>query len=230
MTRLLIHVEGQTEETFVNSVLAPHLYRCGYESVSARLIGNARLRYKRGGIKAWSSVRQDILRHLKQDPGSLSTTMVDYYGMPQSGTKAWPGRQVAANLAVDQKALSVGNAIKADIYSELGDDFDRSRFIPYVMMHEFEGLLFSDPPRFAQGIGRADLSPLLQEIRDQFATPEEINDSPLTAPSSRVRMLAPGYDKPLMGTLAVIEIGLEVIRRECPIFRNWIERLEERPR
>ena len=25
MTRLLIHVEGQTEETFVNEVLGPHL-------------------------------------------------------------------------------------------------------------------------------------------------------------------------------------------------------------
>ena len=154
--------------------------------------------------------------------------MVDYYGMPQTGSKAWPGRAEAANLAFDHKALAVGNAITADIYRELGDDFDSSRFIPYVMMHEFEGLLFSDPPRFAQGIGRADLLPRLQDIRDQFATPEEINDSPLTAPSSRIRTLAPGYEKPLMGTLAVIEIGLEAIRQECPIFRSWIERLEER--
>ena len=230
MTRLLIHVEGQTEETFVNRVLAPHLYRCGYESVSARLIGNARLRHRRGGIKPWSSVRRDILSHLREDTEGLSTTMVDYYGMPETGTKAWPGRAAAADLAFDQKALAVGNAIMADIYSELGDDFDRSRFIPYIMMHEFEGLLFSDPSRFAQGIGRADLSTGFEEIRDQFATPEEINDSPLTAPSSRIRTLAPGYDKHLMGTLAVIEIGLEVIRRECPIFRHWIERLEERPR
>ena len=229
MTRLLIHVEGQTEETFVNRVLAPHLYRRGYESVGARLIGNARLRNKRGGIRAWSSVRQDIVNHLRADTGSLSTTMVDYYGMPQSGSKAWPGRAEAANLAFDQKAPVVGDAILSDIRNELGDDFDRNRFIPYVMMHEFEGLLFSDPPRFAQGIGRADLSVRLEEIRDQFTTPEEINDSPLTAPSSRIRTLDPGYDKPLMGTLAVIEIGLEAIRRECPIFRNWIERLEEWP-
>ena len=230
MTRLLIHVEGQTEETFVNKVLAPHLYGCGYESVSARLIGNARLRYRRGGIKAWSSVRRDILNHLRADVGSVATTMVDYYGMPQTGSKAWPGRAEAANLTSDQKALAVGNGIVTDICAELGDDFDQSRFIPYVMMHEFEGLLFSDPPRFAQGIGRADLSPQLQEIRDQFATPEEINDSSVTAPSSRIRTLDPGYDKPLMGTLAVIEIGLEAIRRQCPIFRSWIERLEERPR
>ena len=32
MTRLLIHVEGETEEAFVNEVLGPHLYSCGYTS------------------------------------------------------------------------------------------------------------------------------------------------------------------------------------------------------
>lgn len=37
----------------------------------------------------------------------------------------------------------------------------------------------------------------------------------------------PGYQKPFMGTLAVLEIGLDAIRRECPLFRAWIERLEK---
>ena len=56
MTRLLVHVEGQTEETFVNEVLSEHLILRGYTSVSARLVGNARQRERRGGIKAWSAV------------------------------------------------------------------------------------------------------------------------------------------------------------------------------
>ncbi len=34
-TRLLVHVEGATEEMFVNEVLAPQLYECGYEAVGA---------------------------------------------------------------------------------------------------------------------------------------------------------------------------------------------------
>ena len=38
--RLLVHVEGQTEETFVKDVLAPHLHRRGYASVAARLVGS----------------------------------------------------------------------------------------------------------------------------------------------------------------------------------------------
>ena len=39
MSRILVHVEGQTEENFVNTVLAPHLYGIGYTNVSPRLLG-----------------------------------------------------------------------------------------------------------------------------------------------------------------------------------------------
>ena len=95
-------------------------------------------------------------------------------------------------------------------------------------MHEFEGLLFSDPERFARGIGRPDLSAELQAVRGEFGTPEEINDSPDTAPSRRVRDLYKGYQKPLMGVLAVEEIGLSAIRGQCPLFNRWIEEVEER--
>lgn len=67
MTRLLVHVEGETEESFVNEVLGPHLLRCGYSSVNARLVGNARARSRRGGIRSWAVVRKDIVSHLKED-------------------------------------------------------------------------------------------------------------------------------------------------------------------
>jgi Domain of unknown function (DUF4276) len=96
-------------------------------------------------------------------------------------------------------------------------------------MHEFEGLLFSDCSRFGQGIGRSDLIPRFQNIRNSFATPEEINDSPITAPSKRIIDLLPEYEKPLFGTLAILEIGLNTIRAECPHFRQWLDRLEAWP-
>lgn len=230
MTRLLIHVEGPTEETFVNEVLAPHLYGCGYTKVGARLVGNARQRDRRGGIRAWSAVRKDILHHLKEDSGCISTTMVDFYALPQSGDRAWPGRAQAAQLGFSEKSTSVENALLADICSEMNVGLEQCRFVPYVMMHEFEGLLFSDAEKLGQGIGRPDLSPRFKAIRDQFATPEEINDSPQTAPSKRILDFFPGYEKPLMGTLAVLEIGLNAIRQECPLFRGWLERLEQWPR
>ena len=53
---------------------------------------------------------------------------------------------------------------------------------------------------------------------------------PQTAPSKRIESLVPGYKKPVLGTLAVLEIGLEAIRSECPHFRGWLERLEGIPR
>lgn len=229
MARLLVHVEGETEESFVNEILAGHLHAFGYTKVSARLVGNARQRDRRGGIRAWSSIRKDILRHLKEDAGCLSTTMVDYYALPQSGERAWPGRADAALRPFAEKANTIEGALKEDISAEMGVGFDPRRFVPYVMMHEFEGLLFSDTAKLGEGIGRPDLSPAFEAIREQFSTPEEINDSPLTAPSKRILGLVPEYEKPLMGTLAVLEIGLDTIRRECPLFRAWVERLEQWP-
>jgi hypothetical protein len=229
MTRLLIHVEGETEETFVNEVLAPHLYTHGYGLISARLLGNARQRDRRGGIRGWNGVRKDILNHLKEDAGCLATTMVDYYGLPAAGEKAWPGRAAAARLPFSRKASTVQDALLADIGAQSDAASVAARFVPYVMMHEFEGLLFSDCAGFAEGIGRPDLAQGFQAIRDEFATPEEINDSPITAPSKRVQALLPGYAKPLFGTLAALRIGLPAIREQCPHFRQWLECLESHP-
>ena len=153
MARLLIHVEGQTEETFVSEVLRYHLVAKGYHAVEARFVGNARLRQQRGGIRAWPTVRAEILRHLKEDPGCIATTMVDYYGLPQEKGKAWPGRVKAAALPAPKKAHCVEDAIVADLSATLGSRFDTSRrFIPFVVMHEFEGLLFSDCAAFGNGI------------------------------------------------------------------------------
>src|SRR3989338_6412644 len=110
MTRLLVHVEGETEESFVNEILGGHLLGFGYEHVSARLVGNARLRSRRGGVRDWPAVRDDILRHLKEDRHCIATTMVDYYALPQTGDRAWPGRAVAAAAQPADKASIVVRA------------------------------------------------------------------------------------------------------------------------
>ena len=64
MMRLGVHVEGQTEEQFVNELLASHLYGQGFSQIWARLYGKAR---KRGRGTAWPAVRREIIRHLKED-------------------------------------------------------------------------------------------------------------------------------------------------------------------
>ncbi len=226
MTRLLLHVEGQTEEIFVNEVLAPHLYSVNYSSVSARIVGNARQRDRRGGIVPWPTVRKGILNHLRQDSSCMVSTMVDYYGLPRSGADLWPGRSEAASGIISDRARTVEEALLSDVRNHMGAGFNPARFVPYVMMHEFEAMLFSDCVGFSRGIGHPRLASQFQSIRDAFDSPEEIDDSPLTAPSSRIGALVPFYDKPLMGALGVLEIGLSTVRRECPHFRGWLERLE----
>ena len=178
--RLLVHVEGPTEETFVRAVLCPHLVSQGYSSVTARLMGNARPRKRRSGGVSWQSVQQGILRHLKADRQAVATTMVDYYGMPQSRSRKWPSRIAANGLPFEQKATTIQNALARDIREHMGKDFDQSRFIPYVSMHEFEVLLFCDCQGFADSIEDPKIGSAMQEILDQFGNPEKINDSQKT--------------------------------------------------
>jgi hypothetical protein len=221
MARLLVHVEGQTEEAFVNEVLGEYLISLGYQDVSARLAGNPRK--QRGGIRSWQGAKWDVLQHLKEDRTAIHATMVDYYGMPHD----WPGRAGAPRRAsTSAKAERVETALVADITGAMGPGFDPRRFIPLVMMHEFEALLFSDPERFARETGRENLSTNFRAIRDEFESPEDINDSPETAPSKRIKRIFPGYEKPLFGVLAAIGIGLETIRQACPHFDDWLGRLE----
>lgn len=224
--RLLVHVEGETEETFSNELLRPHLVGVGYERVDARIIGNARQRARRGGIRGWPEVKRDIVRHLSSDAGAVATTMVDFYALPQTGGKAWPARAEAGKMPFEKRASAIEAALSADLCAEMGAGFDPERFVPFVTMHEFEGLLFSDCNALAAGLGRPDLTKEFSKIRADFSTPEEINDSPQTAPSKRIEGLIPGYQKPLHGNVAALEIGLQKIRQECPNFKSWLDRLE----
>ena len=185
-------------------------------------MGNPRQR-QRGGIRKWPSVRTDIINHLKEDPGCVATTMVDYYGLPPE----WPGRTESKGLGtVQDKVQYLQDTLLKNLVGEIGTGFNPQRFVPFVVMHEFEGLLFSDCAAFSRGIYRPDLESAFRKIREQFATPEEINDSPDTAPSKRVKGIVPGYEKPLLGLHAVLEIGLARIRAECQHFDGWLKHLE----
>lgn len=221
---LIVHVEGHTEESFVNEVLAPHLLGHGFATVRAGFIGGGR-----GGITSWTIAQRDIVNHLRDDPTCVATTMVDYYGLPRTGTAAWPGRAETAELPDGDKPGAIEERLAASVAEEMGAAFDRNRFVPYVMMHEFEALLFSDCAAFAEAIARPHLREALQEIRDAFASPEEIDDSPNSAPSKRVQALVAGYQKPWMGTLAALAVGLDAMRVACPHFGRWLNRLEQSP-
>ncbi len=115
--RILILVEGETEETFVNAVLAPHLFTRGFAAVSAKLMGNARLRSRRGGVRGWPEVQAEILHHLRTDQQIYVTTMVDYYGMPGNPNQAnaWPGRHAAPSRQSTKGAASSRRPLRSKL-------------------------------------------------------------------------------------------------------------------
>ena len=65
--------------------------------------------------------------------------------------------------------------------------------LPYVQMHEFEGLLFTNPADFewAEDGWSEDVKAALMAVAQAFPNPEDINDSPETAPSKRILRIFP---------------------------------------
>lgn len=238
MSRLLVLCEGHTETEFVKVVLRWHLAEVGYHSVAARLFGYHRSRARRGGIVSWPRARRDILRHLKQDSGVIVTTMVDYYGLPSASPNGWPGRQTSeSESSVARRAAVVEAATGDNIAAALGPSQAGDRFVPFVMFHDFEALLFSDCRKFADAVAgfgddlpATEMAARLEGIRRSHATPEEIDDDPRESPSKRIQEVIPGYRKRSMGPQAARAIGIPAMMRACPHFASWIERLSGRIR
>jgi hypothetical protein len=221
MIRIHVICEGQTEEMFINEVLAPAFHHLNIYLVPA-LIGKPG---HKGGNFRFERLLTDVEKRLLGDRQAYCTTFFDFYGLPE----AFPGKNEASSKeTMDAKADCLLEAMTDKLRQKLGDEVMR-RFIPYVQMYEFEGLLFSCPTRLAQGINQPALEAKLLRIRNDFDTPEAINNSPLTAPSKRLQNLYEGYDKPLHGSLAAIEIGLPVIRSQCSRFNAWIKCMESLP-
>lgn len=218
MTRVHVICEGQTEEMFVNELLCePFAARQIYLQPS--LIGKPG--HKGGNFKVERLIA-DLRPRLRSDRDAYCTTFFDFYGLPES----FPGKQEASSeLTAQAKADRIIAELQKVLEAEFGGDALR-RFIPYVQMYEFEGLLFSDRQGFSKGIEQPQLVAEFAAIRDGFSTPEEINNSKMTAPSKRIEGLYHRYEKPLHGSLAAMEIGLSRIRTECPIFDGWLRCLE----
>jgi hypothetical protein len=148
--------------------------------------------------------------------------MLDLCGLGEG----FPGFLVPPNLSNIDKVTHIERAIKSDIRDLYPDLRADRRFVPYIQLHEYEGLLFSDPSSLAAAIHEPYLAAALQKVRGDFSTPEDINDEPLTSPSKRILQVYPGYRKVIDGTIAARGVGIEAMRRECPHFRRWIVQLK----
>ena len=116
------------------------------------------------------------------------------------------------------------------LFEKIAEDMPeklRHKFIPYIQLHEFEGLLFSDVDAFKLTFDEKNIDfDKIRSAADSFENPELINNSPLTAPSKRLIAAIPGYNKVIDGNCVAMDIGLNKIRLKCPLFNEWVEKLE----
>ena len=204
-------------------MLGQHLAEHGVYMHNPVLIAHAhkRQRTHRGGGRNFHAMQKDIVRFLKQDSASdaFFTTMIDLYALH----RGFPGIEAAQVHRGDPYHRV---RMLEESWAEEADD---DRFIPHIQLHEYEAYLFSDIAVLAQFYVDRQLEVNRVQARvGAIHSPEMIDDGPQTAPSKRIISFIPRYDadKSTVGVQAAARIGLPEIRRKCPHFAGWLNRLE----
>lgn len=210
MIRLCVICEGHTEAEFVTSCLEPHLR-------AFNVMAYPSLLKTRPGKQGGGAVTvQRVVQHLRHEyhHSDRITTLLDFYGFGQASERT--RAQLEAEI-LNQATQAI-------------EGFNPKYVLPYIQMYEFEGLLFSQVDEFRWVLDGwdADARQQLMAVRAAFATPEDINNNRLSAPSKRIlRIFKKGeYSKTEHGPIIASEIGLAHIRQECPQFNSWLVRLE----
>lgn len=213
MKRLYIIVEGQTEEEFVKTMIAPYMRQFGIFDVTPILMRTSRI--GRGGFVNYQYLKNDVMKLMasaKQD--FIVSMFVDFFRCPEiPGKERWSTEECHSEKIEEMEKC-------------IADDINDSRFIPYIQLHEFEALLFSSNRGF-EAYFTDKQKDQIQKIIDSYDNPEDINSSPKNAPSKRILAIKDDYDKVLEGNLIALEIGFQNILEKCPRFKIWISKLIE---
>lgn len=225
MIRVNVVTEGQSELYFVKQILSSYPVE---NNLNIFIDGRAvltstdrRINYQfRGGLADYAKPKADICSWLKQG-GTYVTTMFDLFRLPHE----FPGYEEAVVYIVKDPNRCIDileHALKEDICREL-PEMDPRRFIPYIQLHEFEALIFSDLLQlYDVYLGRDEslsIKRLIQDIGDM--DPESINNGPETAPSKRLENSLP-YNKGSDSGIILKKIGISRMRERCPHFSNWV--------
>ena len=210
-------VEGKTEQIFIEKLLAPYL---GHKNIGIRATQVSKSGSKGGDVK-FSRVERDLGNHLKQRNNTYVTTFIDYYG-----TKEWPGlERLDSSSKPGEIAETLNASAKAAMIEQLPSHNVGHRYIPFVAVHEFEALLFSDAVILADEL-QVDQQ-VISNIVEACGGPENINNSPQTAPSKRLQKLNSRFKKTTTGISIAERIGIEKIRQASPLFNDWLDAFEE---
>lgn len=213
---IYIICEGQTEEEFVNGILRP--YFNSHQIYDVRPILMTTSKGHKGGDVKYDRLKFNIDKLLKRETDILVTTFIDFF-------------RLKTDFPNFEEAQQIQNKIQRVDFLEqaLAEAIDNSRFIPYIQLHEFEGLLFAskDGFEFLPEIKEASLNSLLFAVNEK-ENPEELNDGELTVPSKRLQLLIPGYRKTFHGPLIAEINQIDVLLARCSRFKTWVATLIEK--
>lgn len=216
MNKVLALVEGLTEFNFVRDVVAPELALRGIRMIP-RLVMTSNTpagRHRKGGSVTYARIRKQLHALCGDSSAALVTTLFDLYAVPRET----PGLLDAPRSPPHERVAHVERAIHRDV--------GRGNLRVYLQLHEFEALLFADIARLVDALPDTRAVPRLLRARDEFPSPEHIDDHPATRPSQRLLDAEPRYRKPLHGPITASAIGFAKLRAECPHFRDWLSDVE----
>ncbi len=215
---IMVLVEGKTEEIFVNNLLVPYMARKKIYLFPTQISKPG----QKGGDVRFIRARKDIGMHLKQRPDTYVTTFIDFYG-----TKEWPGLDSVRSGALPKEiAQTINEATKTEVTYLFADYRPETRFIPYVAVHEFEAMLFSDIDLLSAKLNVNKEQ--VEQVLAEYGEPEAVNNNPETAPSKRLDSwsLNGKFPKTTTGIVIARQIGIAKIREKCPLFDNWLGAIE----
>jgi len=218
MRGIYIICEGQTEEEFVNGILRP--YFNSHQIYDVRAILMATSKGHKGGDVKYDRLKFNIEKLLARENDVVVTTFIDFFRLKSDFPKFGDAQLIT-------------NKIKRVDFLEqaLAEAINQPQFVPYIQLHEFEGLLFAakDGFEFLPDLKKVNLQKLLIAVNEKV-NPEELNDGELTAPSKRLEQLIPGFDKnkPFYGGLIAEVNTIRAILERCVRFNAWVESLIEK--
>jgi hypothetical protein len=205
---IVVVCEGETEETFVRRVLSGHLTQKTFKP--SYLGGIEPNGYKKlvGAVRQW--VRTKGITHV--------TTMIDLYKLP-----SYFPRKTQAHSDPYDKVRSLEQA--------LAEEIQDARFIPYIMLHEFEALLLTKTGpeiiRKRAQVGESNaLWKKLQRDLARVETPERLDDDANSHPSARIKKIWPRFKKTTDGVGILEQVPWEELCAACRHFGDWIRKLE----
>ena len=119
--KVLISVEGQTEEAFINNVLSPYFEgRLILVPILLKTRWLTGRTANKGGYLTYGRIRREILNLLRDSSALAVTTMYDFYALPHD----FPG----------YKTLPPGSGTTrvAHLENSLQEDINHPRFHPYL--------------------------------------------------------------------------------------------------